>query len=182
MFEIMEWKISVPIFKDKTILKQLGIAIGIPFGLVVLIVGIATNWSDVVLYLLAIIGILFFFTWLLLMVVNRGKYDVEFFLNDEGVICQTQKQQAKRNRILNILTIFLGLFSAKPAAMGAGLLAETRQRVFVKWKRVAKVKYKPKQLTIMVRGGWTENIAIFCTKENYEETEHYVMDRLRKFD
>jgi hypothetical protein len=36
----IEWKISAPIFREPVILKQLEIAIGIPFGLVALLIGL----------------------------------------------------------------------------------------------------------------------------------------------
>lgn len=38
MQETVGWENSVPVFKNATILKQLGIATGIPFGLVALII------------------------------------------------------------------------------------------------------------------------------------------------
>ena len=34
---ILQWDISVPIFRNKLILKQLGLALGLPFGILILI-------------------------------------------------------------------------------------------------------------------------------------------------
>jgi hypothetical protein len=45
MIEKMEWNISVPIFSNTVILKQLGIAIGIPLSLVALSIGLSSGKS-----------------------------------------------------------------------------------------------------------------------------------------
>ena len=173
--EKMQWQICVSIFKNTVILKQLGIAIGIPFGLVALVIGFSSGKSVYTLYALGLIGLLIFLTWLFIMAVYRGKYEAEFVLDDKGVLCRTQAKQAKKNRIVNTMTVALGLLSGKPSAAGAGMLAQSRQEVFLQWKSITKVKYKPKSNTILMRGGWTESIALFCTAENYSQVERHVM-------
>lgn len=175
--EKIQWQISVPIFRNTVILKQLWIAIGIPFGLVALVIGLASGKSVYALYGLGLIATLLFFTWLFIMAVYRGKYEAEFVLDDKGVLCRTQAKQAKKNRVVNALTVVLGLLSGKPAAAGAGMLAQSRQEVFLRWNRVTKVKYKLKSRTILLRGGWTEQIALFCEDENYPQIEQAVMLR-----
>ena len=172
--EKIQWQISVPIFRNTVILKQLGLAIGIPFGLVALVIGLSSGKSIYTLYGLGLIAALLFFTWLFIMAVYRGKYEVEFVLDGKGVLCRTQAKQAKKNRIVNTLTVVLGLLSGKPAAAGAGMLAQSLQEVSLQWNRVTRVKYKPKSRTILLRGGWTENIALFCADENYEQIEAFV--------
>ncbi|WP_418556227.1 hypothetical protein [Hominenteromicrobium sp.] len=172
--EKIQWQISVPIFKNTVILKQLGLAIGIPFGFVTLVIGLSSGKSIYTLYGLGLIAALLFFTWLFIMAVYRGKYEVEFVLDDKGVLCRTQAKQAKKNRIVNALTVILGLLTGKPAAAGAGMLAQSRQEVSLRWNRVTRAKYKPKSRTILLRGGWTENIALFCADDNYEQIEAFV--------
>jgi hypothetical protein len=58
---------------------------------------------------------------------------------------------------------------------GAGLLAQSRQSMMIPWKRITKARYQPKNRTILLRGGWTENIALFCTEENYSKAEELVL-------
>ncbi|MDD2956256.1 MAG: hypothetical protein PHD67_08065 [Oscillospiraceae bacterium] len=174
----IQWQISVPIFKNTVILKQLGIAVGIPFGLVALVIGFASGKSVYTLYGLGLIGALLLFTWLFIMAVYRGKYEAEFVLDDKGVLCRTQAKQAKKNRIVNVLTVVLGLLAGKPAAAGAGMLAQSRQEAFLKWSRVTKVKYSPKSRTILLWGGWTEQIALFCTQDQYTKIEREVMRQI----
>lgn len=165
--EAMRWQISVPIFRNTVILKQLGLAVGIPFGLVALVIGFASGKSVYALYGLGLIAALLLLTWLFLMLVYRGRYEAEFVLDQKGALCRTQAGQAKKNRIVNILTIVLGFLSGKPAAAGAGMLAQSRQEVFLRWSRITKVKYQPKSRTILLRGSLAEQIALFCTEENY---------------
>jgi hypothetical protein len=170
----IQWYISVPVFKNTVILKQLGIAVGIPFGLVALVIGLASGKSIYTLYGLGLIGALLLFTWIFIMAVYRGKYEAEFVLDDKGARCRTQAKQAKKNRIINTLTVVLGLLSGKPAVAGAGLLAQSRQEIFIRWNRVMKVKYRLKGNTILLRSGWTEQIALFCTFENFSEVEQFI--------
>lgn len=172
--EKVGWEISVPIFRSSIILKQMGMAIGIPFGGIALVIGLLSDRSIYTLYGLGLIGALFFLTWVFIMVVYGGKYEAEFVLDDKGVLCRTQAKQMKKNRIVNALTAVLGLLSGKPSVSGAGMMAQSRQEVFLEWDCVRKVKYKSRNHTILLRGGFTENIALFCTMENYDQIEQII--------
>jgi len=172
--EAVRWEISVPIFKNTVILKQLGLAIGIPFGLVALVIVLVSGISRDTLYALGLIAALLVLTWLFIMAVYRGKYEAEFVLDGKGVLYRTQAKRARKNRVINTLTVILGLLTGKSAAAGAGMLAESRQETFLRWNCITSVKYKSKSHTILLRGGWTKNIALFCTEENYEAVEAFV--------
>lgn len=136
MQEAVRWEISVPIFKNTVILKQLGLAIGIPFGSVAIIIVLASGRSQDILYALGLMAALLILTWLFVMAAYRGKYEAEFVLDGKGVICRTQAEQARKNRVINTLTVILGLLTGKPAAAGAGMLAESRQETFLRWNRI----------------------------------------------
>jgi hypothetical protein len=43
MDQKLEWMISVPIFRNRVILKQLGLAIGIPCGAVIIFLIVSTK-------------------------------------------------------------------------------------------------------------------------------------------
>lgn len=179
----MEWKISVPIFHHSVILRQLAIAVALPFGVVVAVM-LFNAWekrfSPDSLYGLVLIAALFLLTWLFIMVVYGGNYDAGFVIDATGIRCYTQKQQAGKNRIINWLAVLLGLLSRNLAAAGAGLLAQSRQSVFLKWSGIKKVNYMPKRHTIMVRGSVTESKAVFCTPENYAAVAALIQSRTIK--
>jgi len=180
MGEKIEWRISVPIFRNTLILKQLGFAIGIPFGLLVVIFVFISGKSIYTIYALGLIGTLLFSTWLFVTVVYRGKYEAEFILDGKGVHCSTQASQAKKNRIVNTLTVVLGLLSGKPAVAGAGMMAGARQNVYLSWDKITKIKYQARCHSILLRGGWSESIGLFCTKENYNHVEQFVRFNIKK--
>lgn len=180
--EEVRWQISVPIFGNTIILKQLGLAVGIPFGVVAFIIVLISGRSRDTLYALGVIVALLILTGLFIVAVYRGKYELEFRLEYKGVLCRTQGSQKKKNWIVNVLTVVLSLFSGKPAAAGAGMLAQSRQEVYLRWSRITKVKYKPRSRTILLRGGWTEQIALLCTDENYLLAERFVRDKTKKKD
>lgn len=182
MQEVLQWEIKVSIFKNSVILKQLGLAIGIPFGLIALIIAISSKRSRDNIYALGLIAALLILTWLLIMIAYRGKYEVEFVVDNNGVLCRTKAKQAKRNRVINSLTVMLGLLSDKPTVAGAGLLAQSRQEVFIRWSQFTKVKYKQKSHTVLMRSGWTEQIALFCTQDNYDLVERLIRQKTGQTD
>jgi hypothetical protein len=179
MSDRIEWSIKVPIFRNPIILRQLGLAIGIPFGLIFVIMLLSGAKSADLLYPAILIGALFFFTWLFIMIVWGGKYDAEFIVDSKGVRCRTAARQARQNRIINTLAFVLGLLSGKPAVAGAGVLAQSRQDVLVKWGSIRKTKEYPRRSTIMVYGGFAQNIAVFCTPENYGQVREQIAAKVR---
>jgi hypothetical protein len=73
----------------------------------------------------------------------------------------------------------LGLLSGKPAAARAGILAQSRQDVRVKWGGIKKIKALPRRNTIMVYAGFAQIIVVFCTPENYGPVRDHISARTR---
>ncbi|MDX9889069.1 MAG: hypothetical protein RBS51_07420 [Anaerovoracaceae bacterium] len=176
---MIEWKIRVSIFRNTLILKQLGIALGIPFGVLIIILLFLEGDPRYKMYGIGLILALFASTWVFVMIFYKGKYEVQFTLDNEGILCETQADQAKKNRIINFLALVLGLISKKPGVAGAGILGQSRQKVYLRWNKVKLVKYKPRQHTILLRGGPLESLGLFCTPENYSEVTIMVADKTR---
>jgi hypothetical protein len=162
----LQWDISVPLFGNIVILRQLGWSIGLPFGIVTTLILVLAEGSDR-LYALALLAALFLLTAIFLLGFYGGKADTVFTLDADGVRCAFQPGQANRNAFLNGLTVLLGLLSNQPAAAGAGMLAQARQAVRLPWKHVRQVKTFPTHRTILLRGRPGESVAIFCSAENY---------------
>lgn len=175
--ENIGWNIRVSIFRNSIILKQLGIAIGVPFGLLILFLIIVKA-----IYALIIIAALFLFTFLFILVLWGGKYNVDFELNKTGIHSFTHKRQAKQNFIINNVTMVLGFLSGKPAVSGAAMLAQSRQYVSIKWSSIRKVRFLPDKRVVMINAGFAANIALFCTLENYEVVESLIKARLKGKD
>ena len=176
----IEWSIDVPIFKHSLILKQLGIAIGIPFGLLFIFFFLISNPENRIysLYAFGIILLLFLLTYLFIMLVYKGKYSVSFSMDDDGIRCTTRADMAKKNRIVNGLTVSLGLLAGKSSIAGAGLLANSKQTVYLKWNQIKNVKYDRNSQSIVLRSHPMESIGVFCTRENYSQVETFIKDKL----
>ncbi|HSL93014.1 MAG TPA: hypothetical protein VK905_00240 [Bacillota bacterium] len=165
----LSWEIQVSIFRNPLIVKQLLVAVGIPFSLVAAVMILTANadrWMYA-FYALSLIGALFLLTALFIYVLYGGKYAVGFVMDIKGIRCYTQTHQAKRNRVVNRLTVVLGLLTGKFSAAGAGMLAQARQEVVMTWRAVQKVKRYPASQTILLSAGYLDNVAVFCTPDNY---------------
>jgi len=177
----IKWETYVPLYTNPVILKGLMLAIGMPFGILILFL-LFISKGDIlgsdVKYAFFMIGLLFFFTFLLTMALYGGKYAPGFILDDKAVINYTQDKQRKRNNLINGLLVFFGLFGGNVTAAGIGYIAESRQVMKIKWKNVRDVKYDQKHNTILLKGGFAEKMAVFCTEENYSEVEAFIKMKL----
>lgn len=178
--ENIAWEISVPIFRNSVILKELGIALGIPFGLLIIIL-LAVSGGDLspngMLYPLMSIGILFLVSFIFIMVLYKGSYDAGYIIDEHGIRNYTLHKQAKKNTIVNGLLVVIGLLSAKPTTAGIGLLAQSRQSVLVKWGGIRKVKIYPSTRTIIIKGGFAEKVALFCTADNFQQVRDTIASK-----
>jgi len=168
----IEWDIKVPIFKNRLILKQLGLALGIPFGLLLIVMMIVQAYYGAIM-----IAATLLLTLIIVMIVFRGTYDLHIKINEKGILYKNQNDQAKRIKSLSILTFIMGLFAKNPSSAGAGLLAGSRTELFIKWKSIRKTKYIDKQKLIMIKGGFAQNIALFCTEENFSSIKKYIIEK-----
>ncbi len=165
------WELHVPIFKNSLILKQMGLAIGIPFGALSLFLLVMKAW-----YALVLIGLTFLLTFFLVLLLFRGTYDVRYVINRRGVSCHTQAGQKKRVRWLAFFTVFLGLLKANPTVAGTGLLSASGTDMHISWNRIRKVKYIEQKKTIRLYGGYGESITLFCKKENFIDIKRHIYE------
>lgn len=170
----MTWEISVPIFKNSLILKQLMFAVGIPFGtLLVYLIAIGGYYGAL------LVALTLFLTVVFVQVVYRGTYDVQYVVNKKGVRCAYQEKQRKKNNFINSLLLFVGLFTGKPTYAGTGVLANARQDEFIAWKKVVKVKYLDHKRIIVVKAGYLDHITIFCEKDSYDKIKDFVENNIK---
>ena len=167
----LRWEMRVPIFKNSLILKQMGVAIGIPFGTLILFLFIIKAW-----YALVLIGLTILLTLLIILLLFHGTYDVRYVINRQGVSCHTQNKQKKLVRRLAFITFFLGLLKTNPTSAGVALLSASGTDIHIAWNRIGKVKYMEQTKTIRLYGGYGESITLFCTKENYIDVKRHIYE------
>ena len=168
------WENKVPILKNRLILKQLSFAIGIPFGILVIIMFFLKAYYGILL-----IAVTMILTVVLVLLVFKGSYDVHYTINKKGSLCKNQPQQARNVKRLSAITVIFGIFARNPTVAGAGMLSISRTEVFIPWKRISKVKYLEKKKCILIYGGFAENIALFYNKENFNNIRMIITERMK---
>lgn len=166
------WSICVPILKNRNIRNQLCLALGPPFGILLIVLLMIQAYSG-----LAMVGGALILGFLLVMFIFRGTYDVQFVLDEKGITCETQSRQKKRVRRMAAATAVMGVLAGNPTTVAAGMIAGARTKERLLWKRIRKVKYFDRQKTIMLRAGFGESVAVFCTEENYIAVRKYIQCR-----
>ncbi|HBH13363.1 MAG: hypothetical protein XD91_1617 [Clostridiales bacterium 38_11] len=178
--EKTSWQINVPIFKNILILKQLMIAIGIPFGIVILVLFFTSigSGSRDAFYGIGLIILLMLVTAMFIMIVFGGKYAVEFEMDENGITCKSQEHYRQKSTIIGFLTIILSIFSKNPTTAGAGLLSQTKHVVRIRWSKIREIKFYPKYQTILIKEDALSSLGIFCTKDNYTAIAAYIKNRV----
>jgi len=173
LLDELNWSIRIPLLKNRVIRNQLSLALGIPFGILCIVLLVVQAYNGLVM-----VGLALVLGFLLVLLIFRGTYDVEFTLDDKGITCETQSRQKKRVRRMATATTVMGVFAGNPTTVAAGLMAGARTKYRLLWKRIRKVKYLDRQRTIMLRAGVRESIAVFCVEENYKQVSAVIRQKL----
>lgn len=164
----LKWDMKVPIFKNSLILKQLFIAIGIPFGILIIFLFFIKAYEGLI-----IIAATFVLTFILVRLLYKGTYDVNYLINKNEIICETQKEQKKKVDVISKITFLLGVISNNPSVAGAGLLSGINTKTKIEWERIKKVKINEKHKYFLIYGGFNERISLFCSEENFDIVKKY---------
>ncbi len=173
LLDELNWSIRIPLLKNRVIRNQLSLALGIPFGILCIVLLVVQAYNGLVM-----VGLALVLGFLLVLLIFRGTYDVEFTLDDKGITCETQSRQKKRVRRMATATAVMGMLAGNPTTAAAGIMARARTKERLLWKRIRKVKYLDRQSTIMLRAGFGESIAVFCTEENYKQVSAVIRQKL----
>ena len=163
------WSIRIPLLKNRIIRNQLVLALGIPFGILCVVLLALKAYEGLVM-----VGGTLVLGFLLVMLIFRGTYDVQFMLDDKGITCETQSKQKKRVHSMARAATVMGVLSGYPTTAAAGMMAGARTKERLLWKQIKKVKYLNRQSTIMLNAGFGGTIAVFCTEENYSKVSDYI--------
>jgi hypothetical protein len=189
MIDTISWDQDVTIY-NKVVLKQLGLAFGIPFGLIFifLVIQYISDMSkgrivsfDGWQYALLLIGLWIALTALFLFVVYRNRFRMHYEINDDGIFMGFAATSAKKNKLVNIATMIAGGMAGKPSVAGAGLLAQSRQSVFLRWSQCKKYKLHPKKNRITIYNKFIEFMILECTPENYPLVREVISKKLPKY-
>ncbi len=180
----IQWEKAIPIFKNRFILKGVLLAIGIPLaGILILIIVLSKGdvFGTDARYFFGLILMFSILAALLVFSLYYGKYAPGFIVDEEGIVNFSQQKQAKTSKTFNMLLIVFGLFRSTYAPISAGYSAICRPVMKIEWKDMKKVRYFPKQYTILVQGGFTEKLVVFCTKGNYEAVVEIIKEKMEQY-
>ena len=170
----LRWEIKVPLWRNRLIRNQLGVAIGIPFGALLVVLLLVQAYNGLIM-----VGALFTIGFLLVTLVFRGTYDVRFVLDEAGVSCHTLGAQRKRVRRMSIAVALLGLLKGNASAVAIGIASGAGTDACIHWKRVRRVKFYDGGRTILIRAGFCEAVAVFCAEENRVAVKQFIRDKTK---
>jgi len=165
----------ITLFGNRLILKQLGLAFGLPVLLLATLL-IALDWPPdpealrgIGTALLIVVGVLVGLLLIGVGLVYGGRYEYHYRLDTKGIEGQTSGRTKRTNRVVNTLL----MLSGRPGPMGAGMLAAGRQREGVTWEDVDQVVPHAKDHWIDLRENGHRQMAVFCPKERFDEMLSY---------
>ncbi len=115
--------------------------------------------------LVLVLGGLFLFSLLIMLVVFGNRMRMGFVIDDRGIVVRVIDKKAKT---ANRLATLIGAVAAKPGVAGAGLIAMSGEERSAVWSSIVAAKYDPRRYVIALRNDWRTVLYVFCTPQNYE--------------
>lgn len=173
---LLEWKVDASPFRNRVVLQQMGLVLGIPIVSVGLLIAAITEQDrwQVALQMMGLIGGILLGLFLLAMLVfTLVGYEQHFQLDEEGV---QAKVSGRTSVFLKLVRIGL-LFSGRPSAMGAGLVMRTGDAI--RWHDVTKVEVneRQRQMTLYRKGG--PPFLLACNADNFATVREIVQAKTR---
>ena len=169
MENVYQWEAMIHLYKDKTVFKQLAIAIGIPFGvLIVFLIWVASQTSDnSAWYGLLLIGVLF------IGFVYQNRMNVRYHLDQNRIKMELSDQQKKINCWVNWTTTITGFFAKNTTVMGIGLLAAANQKQMMRLIHVKSVVAYPEQFKLVLIDSY-RRFLVQCNSHNYHAVKYFL--------
>lgn len=171
-----------------TIMKALGLTVGICFG-IIFIIQVADNGlnSDTFrflgVFLLVMAGflVLGIISFLILVAVYGGKYIVFFEMDEKEIVHTQAPRQFKKAQGIALLGGLAGLFSSNvPLGTGIALMIGTNQSKYSSWDNVTKVKSVRRRNTIYVDQFVLDKNQVYAADEDFDFVENFILSHCVK--
>ena len=186
------WMYELDMLKNPTllftILKALGLTIGISFG-IIFIIQVADNGLDsntlkflgVFLLVMAGFFVLGIISFLIVVAIFGGKYIVFFEMDDKELVHIQAPRQFKKVQGMAILSGLAGLLSSNiPLGTGIALMVGTKQSKYSSWDRVTKVKSVRRRNTIYVDQFVLDKNQVYADDEDFDFVENFIKSHCMK--
>lgn len=100
-------------------------------------------------------------------------------MDEEGVTYARQEKQFKKTQAIGWLTGLAGAAKGSPGAMGAGILAGTKQKMTSEFKNVSTVIGLKRKNTIKVNQLFAKN-QVYVKAEDYDFVWNYITSRCKR--
>jgi hypothetical protein len=179
--EVLIWDITVPIFKETIILKQIAWTFWMPilllFGAVSFLIRFGLEFmvvSGIILgaSLLAQLLIFSFYGW---------NFKVTTTVNDKGIHFRPGLLDSPKWGTVKFLTSFFGVFSRRPGCAGAGILSGSPTGEMIPWEVIRGLNAVPARNLYVLKLSDNRRTVIFCLPENFEEIGRRYQNLLDKY-
>ena len=143
--------------------------------------GWETIWTDTQ-YLgifCLVFSVLIIVAYLLVAMVNGGKYVVLFEMDEKGIVHRQLKPQVKKAKAMGWLTVMAGLASGRLSTVGAGILSATKTASSSSFDFVRSVKPYRKWHLIKVNEPFSKN-QVYVEDEDIDFVYDYIVSRCPK--
>lgn len=152
------WVYELNMWKNTAILGTLFKIFGFILLGVWLLVGISSGFYDfgqITLIMLAVfagICVVGLLSYGIVALIGGGKYCVLFTMDDTGLVHTQLPRQFKKAQVAGWIAMLAGVLAGNPTAMGAGILAATRNSLVSNFKNVRSIRPDPARNLIKVNG------------------------------
>ena len=166
------WDVDLPLFSRRMFgtwtwaMCLVALLVG---GLLGLIFVAQREWraiGPILTMVVSVTGGLWLLGLIIMAVMFRGRLPVRYTLSDTGLRCDVTSRAAK---VANRLAIVAGVLGRSPQALGAGLLATSRESEAVLWAGSFQAAHHPSSHRIELGNAWRSLLWVQCRPENYAE-------------
>lgn len=157
----MTWDKDVKILTSPVMMRQIYIALGIPFFLVFLFVTVlmlidgVDSFSQYLLniypFIYIVIGLLLL-PILIIFIFFNNIYPYTFILNEKMAIMSTRKEHRRKNNKAANLLILLGILTGRPGASVTGIMSKNNYDRAIRYRDIKEIIVYHKSQTILLKG------------------------------
>ena len=175
----MVWRVEVPLLNNRFIVQDVFLGAGATALIGGLLIGGAFSWGsrDWSGFRSGFIfsGCFGFFILLMsvltLGVIFGNRWPLEFLVGEHGVVMNNISEKA---HTIHRLSWILAILTGRPLMAGPGLIAQSREVVGIAWDEVRTVRKYPELGVIYIKGGFLDNVRLYCTPTNFAEVAQRV--------
>lgn len=104
-------------------------------------------------------------------VIFGNRWPLEFVIGEDGVIMNNVSEKA---HAIHRLSWMLAIVTGRPLMAGPGLIAQSREVIGIPWNEVRRVRRYPSLGVIAIKGGFMDNVRLYCTPANYTDVAQRV--------